>query len=34
MYIDLVYKFRRIVGNQFLEQLIKIVNHYEKIGYN
>ena len=32
---DLVYKLKKIVGsNNFKAQVIKIVSHYEKIGYN
>ena len=34
-YRDLVYKFKKIVGsNNFSEQIIKIISHYKKIGYN
>ena len=34
-YGDLVYKLKKIVGsNNFSAQLIKIVSHYKKIGYN
>ena len=34
-YGDLVYKFKKIVGsNNLSAQLIKIISHYKKIGYN
>ena len=34
-YGDLVYKLKKIVGsNNFSAQFIKIISHYEKIGYN
>ena len=34
-YGDLVYKLKKIVGsNNFSAQLIKIISHYKKIGYN
>ena len=34
-YDDLVYKLKKIVGsNNFSAQFIKIISHYEKIGYN
>ena len=34
-YGDLVYKLKKIVGsNNFTAQLIKIISHYKKIGYN
>ena len=32
---DFVYKLKKIVGsNNFSEQFIKIISHYQKIGYN
>ena len=35
LYGDLVYKLKKIVGsNNFSAQLIKIIFHYKKIGYN
>ena len=34
-YGDLVYKLKKIVGsNNFSAQIIKIISHYKKIGYN
>ena len=34
-YGDLVYKLKKIVGsNNFSAQFIKIIFHYQKIGYN
>ena len=34
-YGDLVYKLKKIVGsNIFSAQVIKIISHYKKIGYN
>ena len=34
-YGDLVYKLKKIVGsNNFSAQVIKIISHYKKIGYN
>ena len=34
-YGDLVYKLKKIVGSSnFSAQFIKIISHYEKIGYN
>ena len=34
-YSDLVYKLKKIVGsNYFSAQFIKIISHYDKIGYN
>ena len=34
-YGDLVYKLKKIVGsNNFSAQFIKIMSHYNKIGYN
>ena len=34
-YGDLVYKLKKIVGpNHFSAQIIKIISHYKKIGYN
>ena len=34
-YRDLVYKLKKIVGSyNFSAQLIKIISHYKKIGYN
>ena len=34
-YGDLVYKLKKIVGsNNFSAQFIKIISHYNKIGYN
>ena len=34
-YDDLVYKLKKIVGsNNFSAQLIEIISHYKKIGYN
>ena len=34
-YGDLVYKFKKIVGsNNFSAQFIKIISHYQKIGFN
>ena len=34
-YGDLVYKSKKIVGsNNFSTQFIKIISHYERIGYN
>ena len=34
-YDDLVYKLKKIVGsNNFSAQVIKIISHYKKIGYN
>ena len=34
-YGDLVYKLKKIVGsNNFSAQFIKIISHYEKMGYN
>ena len=34
-YGDLVYKLKKIVGSDnFSVQLIKIISHYKKIGYN
>ena len=34
-YGDLVYKLKKIVGsNNFSAQFIKMISHYEKIGYN
>ena len=34
-YGDMVYKFKKIVGsNNFSAQFIKIISHYNKIGYN
>ena len=35
IYGDMVYKLKKIVGsNSFSVQLIKIIFHYKKIGYN
>ena len=35
IYGDLVYKLKKIVGsNNFSAQFIKIIFHYQKIGYN
>ena len=35
LYLDLVYKLKKIVGsNNFSAQFIKIISHYKKIGYN
>ena len=35
IYGDLVYKLKKIVGsNNFSAQFIKIISHYQKIGYN
>ena len=35
IYCDLVYKLKKIVGSyNFSAQLIKIISHYKKIGYN
>ena len=35
LYGDLVYKLKKIVGSyNFSAQLIKIISHYKKIGYN
>ena len=32
---DLVYKLKKIVGsNHFSEQFLKIISHYQEIGYN
>ena len=34
-YVDLVYKFKKIIGsNNFSAQFIIIISHYKKIGYN
>ena len=34
-YGDLVFKLKKIVGsNNFSAQFIKIISHYQKIGYN
>ena len=34
-YDDLVYRFRKIVGNsKFSEQFRKLINRYKRIGYN
>ena len=34
-YVDLVYKFKRIVGNpNFSDQFEKIIKRYIKVGYN